>query len=58
MKWLLIIFAVHINNPSDIPARISIGFENKETCEQALNSITYWLKFNTFKVVSECKEKS
>lgn len=58
MKWLLVIIAVHINNPADIPAKISLEFKNQEACEQAQSTLKTWVKFDTFKVVSECRQQS
>lgn len=56
--WILLLIAVHINDPRDIPARVQISFENQAACEQARTDFTYWIKFNNFKVVAECKRKS
>lgn len=56
--WILLLIAVHINDPRDIPARVQIPFENQAACEQAQTDFTYWIKFNNFKVVAECKRKS
>jgi hypothetical protein len=55
--WILVIIAVHMNNPSDIPGKIWIEFSNQQECQQALNSMTSWLKFSNFKVVGECMKK-
>jgi hypothetical protein len=52
--WTLILLAVHINNPSDIPGKIMINFQTQQQCEEALQSMTYWLKFDKFKVVGKC----
>ena len=56
--WILLLIAVHINNPGDIPARIQIPFESLATCEYARINMTYWIKFDQFKVISECKKQS
>jgi hypothetical protein len=53
----MIIIAVHINNPSDIPGRVWIEFASQKECQQALSSMTSWLKFSSFKVVGECVKK-
>jgi hypothetical protein len=55
--WLLILIAVHINNPKDIPGKVTLNFQTQQQCEQALQSMTYWLKFDQFKVVGECKKQ-
>ena len=53
--WVLIILAVHINNPEDVPGRVTLKFETESACRQARESLQYKLKFDTFKVISECK---
>jgi hypothetical protein len=53
--WLLLILAVNINNPSDVPGRVTIKFETEQQCLRAKSSIEYKLKFDSFKVTSECK---
>jgi hypothetical protein len=58
MKWLLILVAVHVNNPADIPARLSIEFNTQAECKSAQSSLKTWIKFDTFKVVSECSQQS
>jgi hypothetical protein len=52
--WILILIAVHINNPNDQPGRIELVFPNQISCEQSLQSMTYWLKFNQFKINGRC----
>jgi hypothetical protein len=54
--WVLIILAVHINNPADNPGRVTIKFETEQQCIKAKSSMEYWLKFDQFKVISECKK--
>jgi hypothetical protein len=56
--WILLLIAVHINNPNDIPAKIHIPFENQAACEYAKTNMKYWIKFENFKVVGECKKQS
>jgi hypothetical protein len=56
--WTLILIAVHINNPSDIPGRINLQFESQLQCEQTLQSMTYRLKFDKFKVEGKCQKTS
>lgn len=52
--WILILIAVHTNNPADQPARVELTFSDQITCEQSLKSMTYWLKFNNFKIEGRC----
>lgn len=56
--WTLILICVHLNNPKDIPGIVRIDFPSYNNCIEASKSIEYKLKFENFKVTSECKEKS
>jgi len=56
--WILLLIAVHVNNPNDIPAKISLEFDSQESCERALSTMTYWVKFPTFKATGTCTKKS
>ena len=55
--WLMILIAVHINDPTDIPARMTIEFPDQQTCEQAKSSLSYSVKFKSFKVEASCQRK-
>jgi hypothetical protein len=55
--WMMILIAVHISNPSDIPGKINLEFKTEQQCKEALQSMTFWLKFDNFKVEGTCKEK-
>jgi|GEM_PF-1167208 len=48
--------AVHVKNPNDIPGRVEIKFNSEQECMSALNNMTYWLKFESFKVIGQCKK--
>lgn len=54
--WLMILIAVHINDPKDIPGKITLEFTNEQQCEQTLRTMTYWLKFEQFKVIGKCQK--
>ena len=54
--WTLILIAMHINNPSDQPGRIEIEFKDRTSCEYALASMKFELKFKSFKVEGECRK--
>jgi hypothetical protein len=56
--WILMLIAVHISDPRDVPAKIQIPFESQAACEYAKTNMTYWIKFDQFKVTSECKKQS
>ena len=56
--WMLILIAVHIKNPADIPGRVTMEFATQEACERALSSLDYWLKFSSFRVEGRCERRS
>ena len=56
MKWLLIVLCINISNPKDVPGKLTLEFETKQQCETSLASMTYWLKFDSFKVTARCEE--
>jgi hypothetical protein len=53
----MILIAVHIHNPKDIPGKIELQFPSQQICEQALTTMKWQLKFESFKVVGECKKQ-
>jgi hypothetical protein len=55
--WLMILIAVHLKDPKDIPGRITLEFPTQASCEQSLASITYWLKFDSFKIEGRCQKQ-
>jgi len=55
--YLMILIAVHLSDPKDIPGRITLEFTDQITCEQSLQSMTHWLKFNNFKIEGKCVKK-
>ena len=55
--WTLIILAVHLNDPKDVPGRVELTLQDQQTCQQVLSTIKYKLKFEKFKVVAECKRQ-
>jgi hypothetical protein len=56
--WLLIILAVHVNDPKDVPGRVTLEFPTQVECDRAKSTITSWLKFESFKITSQCQRKS
>lgn len=56
--WLLILIAIHINDPTDQPGRVEIQFPDQKSCQQALSTMKWQLKFKSFKVVGECQKQS
>jgi hypothetical protein len=56
MMWILILLAININNPRDIPGRIELLYENENQCLYSLNTLKYELKFKNFKIEGQCKK--
>jgi len=56
--WILIVIAVHANDPSDVPGWVRIPMESKAQCERARAGVTSWLKFGSFKVETRCEPHS
>jgi hypothetical protein len=56
--WILLLLAVNINNPQDVPGKVSIEFPTEQACQQAQATVISWLKFDTFKVTTQCVRKS
>jgi hypothetical protein len=56
MYWLIII-AVHINDPTDIPGRVELAFHDQQSCLYALNNMKWNLKFKSFKVEATCEKR-
>jgi hypothetical protein len=55
--WILLLIAININNPKDIPGRISIEFASQETCINSANTLQYELKFKNFRIEAQCIKK-
>jgi hypothetical protein len=58
MTWLLILIAVNVNNPKDIPGKVFIEFSTERACIEALNTVEYEFKFKNFKIDAKCIKKS
>ena len=54
--WLLILIAVEMHNPNDIPAKITMQFDTQQQCEKSLQSMSYWMKFENFKIEGKCQK--
>ena len=55
--WILLILAVNVNNAQDIPARITMEFHSQSECERAKSTMETWIKFDNFRVQSQCQRK-
>lgn len=56
--WILVLIAISIHNPNDQPGKVSIEFTTEQACEQARATVQYQLKFDSFKVTTQCIKKS
>jgi hypothetical protein len=54
--WILTILAINIFDPSDIPGKIQLSFPSERECAAAESTMTYKLKFDGFKVTTQCKQ--
>jgi hypothetical protein len=55
--WIMVLLAIHAKNPDDIPARVYLDFPTEEACRASARSLTYWLKFDSFKITAHCERK-
>lgn len=55
--WILLLTAIHLNNPNDIPAKITIEFETETQCLEALKTIDYKIKYSNYKIEPKCYQK-
>jgi len=56
--WILIILAINVNNPDDVPGQVTLKFQNGQQCYEALASLQYKLKFSNFYVSGKCQRSS
>jgi hypothetical protein len=54
--WILTLLAVNIFDPTDIPGKIQLTFQNEHECVTVASTMKYQLKFDGFKVTTECKQ--
>lgn len=57
MEWILLLTAMNINDPTDIPARVELRFHTEQQCLDAAATLDYWVKFKQFKVEASCSKK-
>ncbi len=55
---MLILMSNHTNNLNDMSGKITLEFHSQQQCEESLKSMTYWLKFEQFKVIGKCQKIS
>lgn len=48
---------MNINNPADQPGKVELEFKDRISCEQALASMKFELRFKSFKVEGVCKKQ-
>jgi len=56
MMWTLIILAVSLNDPMDIPGRVTLNFDTEVACKSAQATIDYKMKFKNYKIISVCQK--
>lgn len=54
--WTLSLLVINIYDPNDIPGRITLQLPSQQVCEQAIQSITSYVKFPWFKVEARCEK--
>lgn len=54
--WTLILLAVSLADPTDIPGEIKLKLNSEQECVQTAKTLEYKLKFSGFKVTAECKQ--
>jgi hypothetical protein len=57
MMWILIIAAVNVANPQDVPGRVTLEFGTQQQCQAALATMTTWIKFDSFRIQARCVQK-
>lgn len=55
MEWILILVAINNLNPEDKPAKLTMEFPTKESCELASKSIKYEIDFKWYRLDKQCK---
>jgi hypothetical protein len=55
--WILLLLAINVNNPRDIPGRISLEFDSYESCIASATTLQYELKFKNFRIEAQCIKK-
>ena len=56
--WTLFLIVVNTYDPTDIPGRIQLQFQDRVACELALQSMTSYVKFPWFKVEGKCEKNT
>jgi hypothetical protein len=57
LMWILLIIAVHLNDPTDRPAKLEMTFPTEQQCQAAADTLKYDLKFKQFKLEATCSQK-
>ena len=56
--WTLLLLAVSISNPHNVPATLTLDFPDRISCEQTAATLTYSIKYSGYKVIAQCQKKS
>lgn len=54
MIWILLLTAMHVDNPKDVPATMQFEVETEERCIALANTFKYELKFKQYKIEASC----
>jgi hypothetical protein len=54
--WVLLLLAISITDPTDVPGEIQLQFNTYEECIAAAKTMNFKLKFPGFKVTTICKQ--
>ena len=56
--WWLIIMAVNVSDPQDIPGWAQVPFHTETECIDAKSKSTTWIKFNkSYRIDMRCEKK-
>jgi len=56
--WTLLLVAISLTNPNDIPATLTLTFPDRTSCEQSATTLQYSIKYSGYKVTAQCQKKS
>jgi hypothetical protein len=55
--WTLILIASNIFDPDNQAGRVEIAFPDQKSCETALASMTYTIKYKHYHIQGSCQKK-
>ena len=57
MSWVLILIAVKIGDPTNVPATIVLDMPSAHVCEQVLDSMRYNIKYSSYRIEGRCQKQ-